>query len=574
MILASALRASSGASAPTSPMDNRWYLPDMGMGPFGRFSFTPDTMMRCSTVLAALRFLATSVGLCRPQIIRYDGPHRYPLPDHYAQRALRRPCPRFTDFEWWELNVVWMSTWGNSYNRIQSGPDSPIGTLTPLEPWRVRVVDAASDGGLIFEYTPKAGPKEILTEDDLLRFPGISIDGVQGAAMYQLMRNVVSVALLAERHAASFLSKGARIGGVLVPEAPLTVEQSKELSESWNTAVGGPDKAGTIAALPFGMKFQAFTQTNQEAQYIELDDKTVGHILRFLNVPGVVVGFADKTATYASADAFFEKGGIKHSLLPLNTRVERRIDHSLIFEPDVACKMNMDALLRADTVNRYAALFRATGRPWMTGNEARAIEDMNPSDDPSMNRVAMPTNLTTQDLATDTPGSTRPPGSAALASAEQPEGGPGDVPSGVSPVRPAPPASAGQLATSFERALAASSRAALLDVEDEEAVRSLVSERARRLATLAAARIVRRELAAVKDRSSLAARDRAGWEAWVRDYYDRHAGVVERELEIDAAAARHYANGQRDALLTAGLAIVATWDQTAVPQLAALAIGE
>ena len=529
MILASAFRSELSNGPFGSPWDDRWYQQDMGLSAYGGGHFSPETMFRCSTVLAAVRFLAISVGLCRAQIIRYDGANRLHDPDHYAQKVLRRPHPRHTDFEWWELNVLWHSIWGNAYNRIVPGEDSPIGRLTPLEPWRMKPVDSDREGGLIYRYTPKSGAPELLGEEQLLRFPGISIDGIEGAAMYQLMRNVVGIALLAERHTSSFLAKGARVGGMLVPTNPLEESDRRDLVTSWNDAVGGPDKTGTIAVLPFGVKFEGFTQTNKDSQLIELSDATVAHLLRFLNVPGVVVGFADKTATYASAEAFFEKGGIKHSILPLCTRLERRVDHSLIYETNVVCKFNLDVLMRADTVNRYAALFRATGRPWMTGNEARTIEDMNQVDDPGMNQVAMPTNLTTQDMEADTTGSTKAPRKA----------------------RPLDP-----------------------PIDASEAQRETQLERGRRLAVLAATRLVRRELVAIKDRVPLAARDRKAWEAWVKDYYSRHVETVARELDMSDELAQLYAMEQRDALLATGISVTESWEETVVPKLAAMAFGE
>lgn len=533
MILSSAFRASSSSDKNWSPFDDRWYQPDMGLSAYGGGYFSPETMFRCSTVLAAVRFLCVSVGLCRAQIIRYDGASRRPDPNHYAQRLLRRPYyPRHTDFEWLELNVLWHSIWGNSYNRILKGTDGPLGGLKPLEPWRMKPVDTDSQGGLVYRYTPKTGKPELLAEEELLRFPGISTDGIEGAAMYQLMRNVVNIALLAERHTSQFLSKGARIGGVLVPKSPLEEDQRKDLVDSWNESVGGPDKTGTIALVPYGVEFAPFTQSNRDSQLIELNDNTVGHILRFLNVPGVVVGFAEKTATYASAEAFFEKGGIKHCILPLITRFERRIEHSLIFEEDVVCKFNLDALMRADLEKRYAALFRATGRPWMTGNEARAKEDMNPADDPGMNEVAMPTNLTTQDMAADSTGSTKVPSQALKSAAVE-----------------IPPDTADQL-------------------------RESQVERGRRLAVLAATRLVRRELVAIKDRVPLAARDLKAWRAWVVDYYGRHVETVAREMDVTDEVASQYAFAQRDSLLAEGLGVTESWEQTAVPKLAALAFGD
>lgn len=531
MILASALRAETPSNGPGwSAMDDRWYMPDLGVGAFGAVSLSPETLLRCSAVLSALRFLGTSVALCKPQIIQYVGEERRRRPDHYAERALRNPWKRHTGFEWWELNTVWHSVFGNAYNRILPSETSPIGRLQPLPPWHMRVIDTDRDGGLIFRYSPPGHAAETLSEDDLLRFPGISMDGREGVRMYQLVQNVVSIAMLAERHTSQFLKKGARIAGMLVPKGDIEPEAANELAANINAAIGGPNSTGQLAVMPTQVEFTPFSVSNKESQLIELADGAVGHILRFWGVPGVVVGWNDgKTTTYASADAFFEKGGTRICLLPLLTRLEGRVDHSLIFEDDVYCKMNLKVLERADTVNRYAALFRAVGRPWMTGNEARSIEDMNPSDDPNMSRVAMPTNLTTDDLEADATGSRKPP--------RMPRQAPDDG--------------------------------------DTAALRGAVRvDRARRLALQGARRVVMRELEALKGRVPLAARDPGAWKAWVIDYYGRHVATVAYELAVDEDFAEAYALRQREALLSEGMAATETWERDLIPSLASQALGD
>lgn len=531
MILAQAMRAEPRADVTWSVADDRWYQPDLGVS--GNRDVTglwlgAESIFLCSTVLAAVRFLSVSLAMCSAQVARRVGAVRRSEPDHYVQRVLRDPNARNTDFEWMELNVMRAATWGNAYNRIISRGRSYVDELIPLDPWRVRVKDEAADYSLIYEYTPFRGQTEILSNDEVLHFRGMSFDGMAGAAMYQLIRNAVGIALLAERHVGTFLRKGTRLGGLLTPVAPLDKEQRKELRDSFNADAGGPDKTGTIGLLPFGVDFKPMVSDNQKAQLGEIRDFQVQEILRFLGVPGVVVGYADKTATYASAKEFFESGGIKHCILPWLIRFERRIKKSLIIEPDVFVKFNLDVLLRANTKDRYESLFRAVGRPWMSGNEARAIEDMNPDEDPSMDEVAGPST------AGPTPPTDTPPDS---------------VPAPRRLPEPPPPPL------------------------DEEASRFAL---AREFVYDRAAQVVRHEVAALKDGRAAArfARDPAGWRAWVNAYYAKHAVYVAQAMRMDEADASAYASRQRDALLAGGLSVVESWEHTVAPQLAASRLGE
>src|SRR6185369_8436760 len=154
---------------------------------------------------------------------------------------------------------------------------------------------------------------------------------------------------------------------------------------------------GGVAMLGGGFKFTPMAVDHQKAQFMELQNHLVEKILRALGVPGVVVGYTgDKASTYASAEAFFEKGGIKHCILPLVMAMEQRDDKVLLpREGGFYVKRDLGALQRASTRETFEMLVKAAGRPIITGNEARAVLDMNPDEDEGMDKIALQVNTTT-----------------------------------------------------------------------------------------------------------------------------------------------------------------------------------
>jgi HK97 family phage portal protein len=538
--------SSPRADVSWSPLDDRWYTSDLAGMTAGNDTglyLTAETIFRCSTVLAAVRFKAQAVALCTPQtFIHLPGGRRRADPTHYSQAVLRDPNVWQTGYEWTMLNVTWLSTWGNAYNRIIAGRRSFVEELRPLSPARTRVIDYRPDGSLVYEYRGDDGRPEILSGDEVLHYRELSLDGMSGLAIYQLIRNVAGIALLAERHVASFLRKGSRLAGLLVPTAPTKPDDRKTLRQTWNESFGGPDKTGTVGVLPFGVDFKPIASDNQKGQIVELSDKAVESALRFLGVPGVVVGYqGDKASTYASADAFFEKGGVKHCILPLVTNMEQRDEKTLLLKGDEHyIKRNIDVLQRANTKDRFESLTKATGGPFMTTNEARAIEDMDPDPNPESDVVRWPAN--------QAPTTSDPPA--------------GDPPTGKPKPKPAPPDDGGG------------------DGGGAEGAKGAGASVGRRFAEDAAGRVVRREIAAirgVKGSVGLAARyakDPAGWRAEVADFYDQHVAHVADVMHVGLELARAYAVGQRDALLAGGVAVVETWEARVVPQLVALALGE
>lgn len=536
--------AGTGARADASwtnwdPLDARWYMNALGLESDAGIAVGPETIYRCGTVLAAVRFKADAVAVCTPQVgIRLENGDRKEDPKHYAQRVLRNPNAWQTGFEWTQLNVSRVSVWGNAYNRILPGRDSFVGELRPLHPARVRILDQLNDGSLVYEYKPlEGGIPQRLSADQVLHYSGISIDGIGGAPIYQLIRNAVGIALAAEKHAAVFLRRGTRLSGILSTKEPFPPEVQTRAENSWNSAFGGSENSGKVAMVGGGLTFSPISTDHKNAQYMELRDHQVEEILRALGVPGVVVGYqGDKASTYASAEAFFEKGGITHCILPLATGMEQRDEKALLLEGDPHyIKRNLGVLERANTAKAWENIRAAAGRPIITGNEGRRILDMNRDPDPSMDKVLLASNMSSQDPATDQGGGAPPQ----------------DAP--PPPHRQQPP--------------------------PQNAAPDGMALRAKQFAVDAASRVVRREIAVIKGTNGSRgkaiqyAKDPAGWKAWATEFYEQHAAFVAETLHIPELEAHTYAEGQRDALLAGGVAVTETWETDVVADLAQLAMG-
>jgi HK97 family phage portal protein len=527
------------AAAP-SDWDDRWYQPYYGGLPSGGVAITSETIFLSGVVLAAVRFRADIFSQSQPSVIRRNGQLREEVPDHYAQKVLRAPCLWMTGVRWRHLQMI-RAQLGNSYNRIIPGADAVVAELRPIDTELMSIKGQRPDGSLVYSYRPAPPePEQLLGQEEVLHFRGFSVDGKQGLAMSNLLRNAVGIALLAEKHTSTTLRKGARIAGLLIPEGPEGgKEKRQDLANSVNETFSAHENTGQMGVLPWGVKFQALSMDNQKTQLLELRDFQVGDILRFLGVPGVVVNWGEKTSTYASADAFFEEA--RRCVLPWVVNFEAE-EMAQLLPPggDLVIKHNLDAVLRADTLKRYEALQKATGRPWMTGNEARAVEDKDPIlDDSSMDAVAPPPNQSGTEPSPQ----------------EKANAGPKPVPARKPK---APPPS---------------------DEEDAAAVGRLRQSALQAWTTLAGL-VVRREVAAIGLAAPLPRyQDAAAWREWVTQFYERHADHVERALHLEPMDARVYTNQRRDALLAAGepRAAAVTWAidaEEAVIDLALAAMGD
>lgn len=533
-LLAEAFNPRPQASSSPPPATSDFWYQDPGSGfavaSGSGVALSAEAILNCGTVLAAVRFRGDSWAMCPPSTFAKTPTGRQELPDHYSQRVLRNPNRWQTGNRWRHLNGVWMATWGNAYNEIVAGRASFADELRPMHPSRVSIEDQRADGSLVYRYR-EAGASEprLLGQERVLHFRDLSTDGIRGVEMYRLIRNVVGIALLAERHTATFMKKGARLAGLIVPAKPLGEKERAELRESVNTDLSGSSNTGTFGILPFGVDIKPIASTNRDSQLNELSDQTVGALLRFLGVPGVVVGWmGDKTSTYASAEAFFEKGGLKHCVLPIIINVEAEEEKALLLAGSgLQIKHNLEVLLRASTKDRYEALFKATGAPWMSRNEVRRIEDLNEDPDPDMDKILTPVNMTP----------------------EQPEPEPTPEPPPMPGPRSAPP-------------------------DDDAAARGArAAELARQYAHDNAVRVVRREVKTLAASAKRHARDGNAWKVSVLELYGEHVDHVAEVMRIPRGAARAYCDSQAAAVLAGGAGIVEAWEQQVPPRLVALALG-
>lgn len=103
---------------------------------------------------------------------------------------------------------------------------------------------------------------------------------------------------------------------------------------------------------------------------------------------------------------------------------------------------------------------------------------------------------------------------------------------------------------------------------------SALDARARLIVEAAAQRVVRVEVERLRARAEKLADDPAAWRAWVREFYAEWPSMVAEQIQLEPAIVRQYAEGHRDQLLAEGIAVLATWTQSAARDLAALVLHE
>lgn len=302
-----------------------------------------------------------------------------------------------TSFEFREMLGLHLAFMGNAYVYKVRGLRGEIIELLPFEP---NCVTIKRGGGMERSYliSTREGQIEVQSQD-MWHLRGLSWDGVQGLPGIKLAKEAIGLALSLEEHAARMFGNGAKPGGILTTEGKLDKEQAQLLRESWQEMQGGNANAYKTAILSGGLKFQALAMTGVDAQHMENRRFEVEDVCRFFRVLPIMVMQADKAATYASSEQMFI-AHVVHTLMPWYTRIEQSADVNLLTKAERRdghyTKFMAQALLRgasAERANYYSKALGSGGSPaWMTQDEVRALEEMNPMGG-SAAALPIPTNV-------------------------------------------------------------------------------------------------------------------------------------------------------------------------------------
>jgi HK97 family phage portal protein len=141
------------------------------------------------------------------------------------------------------------------------------------------------------------------------------------------------------------------------------------------------------------MRFDKVAITNEEAQFLETRRFQVVDICRLYGVPPHRLGELDK-ATLNNIEQQNQQY-VDSALKPTARLIEQLFDHHLLFDDErsiLECKFDFDDMTRGDLLTRFQAYQVGTLNGWMSRNEVRARENMNPIDDGHGDEYRVPLN--------------------------------------------------------------------------------------------------------------------------------------------------------------------------------------
>lgn len=347
-------------------------------------------------VTAAYRcvlLLAESVAGLPLKLYRHDGNRRVMATDHPAYYLFEDgPDDDMDGRLFREIGGIHLGFRGNYFARITVLRNGEF-QLSPLDPDRMRV-EKSERYGRYYKYFHGKGEEEILLPGEVLHIQGPGGDGLVGYNPIQVHRQSLGLTIAQDEFGARFFANGTHIGKVFgKEEGPLSEVAYNRLRSELTQKFSGMENAHRAIILEEGLKPLQIGMSARDAQFLDSRKFQVAEVCRIFGVPNHMVNDLER-ATFSNIEQM-AKQFVDYSLMSWLQRWESRLNKTLLTQRDrrqgYYWKHNVNALLRGDSAARADFYQKAILSGYMTRNEVREKEDMNPID--GLDKPLAPQNM-------------------------------------------------------------------------------------------------------------------------------------------------------------------------------------
>ena len=324
---------------------------------------TTNDALSLASVYRSVSIIATAMKQLGIHVYRDDA-EVTPTP-----LVIRQPDIKVTREVWMEQTINSLALAGNAYWLIGRNGRGETINLEVLNPFEMMI--QTDDYGTALYYVYRGITRYELRDIQqlaLMRVPG----NVYGLGPIQAAQKELLNARDTRDYASVWFTDSGIPNGVLKSDQMLSPDQAAAAKDAWNLTAGA--KNG-VAVLGNGLTYQPMYLNPRDAMFLEAQAFNVQQIARLFGVPAnmLLASVDGNSMTYSNMEQE-QMGFVRYTLSQYIVEIESALSHLLTRGTMV--KINVDSLLRSDTLTRYQAHQIAIASGWMTIDEVRAIEDM------------------------------------------------------------------------------------------------------------------------------------------------------------------------------------------------------
>lgn len=350
-------------------------------------------------VRTVVDFLARNIGqLGLPVYQRVSDTDRQRLNDSPVAKLLSNPNPAMTAYD---LKVALVSDLALHDEAWWLITQTSAGWQ--LRPLAVDAVSIASgsefDEDLVVHYQPDPMKHPIIIPGkSLIHFKNWTpYYGGHGSPVVATLKDILAEQVAAQQFRAAMWKNGGQIGQYIArpKDAPSwSDEGSRRFHEDMKNYKAKGSNAGSMPVLEDGMTINQVRFNAREEQWIEAANLSLETVARAWHINPAMLG-ATGGVSYANVREF-RKMLYGETLGPWLKMIQDRINSKLVplLDPrdGVYVEFNVKAKLAASFDEQAEAYSSAVGRPFMTANEIRALENL-PALDGDADQLVTPLNV-------------------------------------------------------------------------------------------------------------------------------------------------------------------------------------
>jgi HK97 family phage portal protein len=384
-----ALRAMTTAPTWTMP-------PSTSLDLYGR-RYAYAEIYRCQpNVRTCVDFLARNIGeLTCHWYRRKSDTDRERLVDHDCARWLGKPNPSTSRYRLQESMVADLALYFNAYwlkARYLDASGQPAIGLVRLPPAEMSVV-----GGLLprhYLWTAPNGERQTLPLSEVVYFNGYNpINPLMGLSPLDTLHRILAEEAAAGEHREGFWRNSARVDGIVTRPATKPRYNETQLQswrEQWQREHAGGLGAGRTLLLQDGETFTPAGWSAKDSEYLSARKLSREECAAAWHIPLPLVGILEH-ATFSNIKEQ-HKHLYQDCLGPWLRMIVEEFHRQLLVESadqtDVYAEFNIAQKLAGSFEEQAASIQQAVGRPWMTANEARALQNLPRIDDDDADALA------------------------------------------------------------------------------------------------------------------------------------------------------------------------------------------
>lgn len=360
--------------------------------------------MALTSVYSCIKILAWTIASLPLQVYkRLDPRGKERASNHPIYRLLHdQPNPEQTAFQWRSLTSVHQNLWGAGISEIERDSGGRPIALWPIPPWKVTPRRNAVTKAVTYEIRLDSGGTRTLTSHEVVVFPAIAWSSFEWMSPIALHRETIGSAKAVKEFGSKTFGQGVNPAGIVTHPGKLTENAHKSLRESFS-GYAGLGNSHRLMLLDEGMKWESVGLPPEDAQYLETRRFDVSEIARIYNVPLYMLQDHEKQTSWGSGIEEQKDGFVTFTMVPYFVQWEQELNRRLIDDDQYFCEFLVAGLLRGKLSDRYAAYQVGRQNGWLSANDIRDLENLNPIPGKAGEMYLVPLNMQNAEYAGEKP---------------------------------------------------------------------------------------------------------------------------------------------------------------------------